>query len=289
MMGTLLYYDLRDTARFIGPLLLFNIFAILIAIIDSVSLFNNWVHLVSMLLIMISFALTAVVPPLVVLLRYYKTMYGEAAYLTHSFPLSAADKLNSKIALFFIWTIVQVLMLFTQAGIVSKIFTDQYAPDSMSLSIIISKTLREFLQQLNLSFIQLVGVIAALLVVAIIYIIFQAVYFFFIISLSVRIFGTRHVILGFITIIIAFQIIGTVLSSTLTMALPYATIINFADGLNIEWLAKVHPGSYFELFSHSSQQDAAVFPIINWILSVIYFAAFYGGTYYLLKRRISLN
>lgn len=289
MMGTLLYYDLRDTARFIGPLILFNIFAIAVAAIDSVMLFSNWIHLVSMFLVMISLALTAVVPPLVVVLRYYKTMYGEAAYLTHSFPLSAAEKLNSKIALFFICTIVQLILLIAQIGILAKVATDQYAADGFSIKVAVSESLQSFLHSLNLSFIQLVGAIAALICIGILYIIFEAVYFFFIVSLSVRIFSTRHVLLGVIVLFLAFQIIATVLSSTLVMALPYATTIDFADGLQITWLDKMDPGSYFEWVSNSSQEGTAVIPIINWFLSIVYFALFYGGSYFLLKRRISLN
>lgn len=284
-MKTLLYYDLRDTARFIVPLLLFDIFAAFVVIIDRAFLSSDWMHFAAVLLMVISFALTVVMPPLIVLLRYYKTMYGEVAYLTHSFPVTTADKLNSKIALFFIWCIVQILVLIAQ----TSVFINQYALDEWTLEVGFWKSFSELFQLLNFSFIQLVGVIAAFFVFVIFYIISQAVHFFFVISLSVRLFSTRHVILGILVITIAFQFIGTALSSVLTMALPYVTIVDFSHNLNIEWLAKIQTDSYFEWLFNSNEEENMIFPIVNWVLSILYFVIFYGGTYHFLKNRISLN
>ncbi len=117
MLGKLLKHELKDTARLFLPL---NAIVLAVAAVWSVliwiGLFDNSVLgpvggillLIYILSIMALFIITAAY----LAFRFYKTMYANQGYLTHTLPVSSASVLNSKIIAALSWLFLAFIVCF---------------------------------------------------------------------------------------------------------------------------------------------------------------------------------
>ncbi len=281
-MQTLFKYDFRATARYLTPLYLFDAIILIVAFaLWSFDLTQqNLISTVFSFLFAISIALTALVPFLVLLMLYYERMHGNYASLTHSFPLPSGQKLDSQIWNFFVWSVLTTLIFTVQIGVLiwgrTNISLDQ-----------INEFVGHVLNYLNLSYWGLSALVALMLIMCIAFIFMEAIQYFGLITLSVRLFTTRHVLVGFIFLYILLTIFTLISSYALYLLFPYYFSIDLsAHHLAVSWFVSGDHFSYFEILSHESYFNV---PWVSLCTGVLTTAAFYALTRYLLSKKVSIK
>lgn len=119
MLGKLFKYEFRATAKLLGPL---NLFLVLIAVIGNIvlhfgyetpnpqnivtsvsgTIFSGISMLITAIYSLTIFALI-ILSAVYLTVRFYKTMYGNQGYLTHTLPVSTISVLNVKLLVAVFW------------------------------------------------------------------------------------------------------------------------------------------------------------------------------------------
>ena len=128
MLGKLFKHEFREIGRLLGPL---NLALILIAFLGNIilrfesrqfgfsaaaappTLLSSLISVIYTLTIFTLFILTAVY----LTVRFYKTMYGNRGYLTHTLPVSTISVLNVKLLVAAFWLIAAFVI-----GMISLFF-----------------------------------------------------------------------------------------------------------------------------------------------------------------------
>ena len=109
MFGKLVKHEFRATARIIPFVYLVTIFLAIVHIIMTKLHFDAASKISLALMIMMCVAQVVVASALVVW-RYYKNMYSNESYLTHTLPVKPSLLLWSKLLVGFIWTLCSFLI-----------------------------------------------------------------------------------------------------------------------------------------------------------------------------------
>ncbi|MCI8634564.1 MAG: hypothetical protein HFJ05_03040 [Eubacterium sp.] len=156
MLGKLLKHEFRATGKLLGPL---NLFLILVAIIGNIVLHfgyktadpQNALMIISntafsglSIFIIAIYSLTIftliILTAVYLTVRFYKTMYGNQGYLTHTLPVSTTTVLNVKLLAAVFWMLVAFAIAILSLFILS---CSENPFDSITLSRLRDETLAQ--------------------------------------------------------------------------------------------------------------------------------------------------
>ena len=156
MLGKLLKHEFRATGKLLGPL---NLFLILVAIIGNIVLHfgyetadsQNALTIISntafsglSIFIIAIYSLTIftliILTAVYLTVRFYKTMYGNQGYLTHTLPVSTTTVLNVKLLTAVFWMLVAFAIAILSLFILS---CSENPFDSITLSRLREETLAQ--------------------------------------------------------------------------------------------------------------------------------------------------
>lgn len=115
MLGKLLKHELKETAK---PLIPLNLALLAITVIGafllSAQLFQNdsagVLTVSAMLLYMLMIFALFIITGVYLMIRFYRTMYSNRGYLTHTLPVSTTSVLNTKIFVSVFWIAVALVI-----------------------------------------------------------------------------------------------------------------------------------------------------------------------------------
>ena len=117
MFGKLVKHEFRATARIIPFAFMVTIFLALLHIISS--RLNIGIASKLSLVLMIIMCIGQVMITFVLLIwRYYKNLYANEGYLTHTLPVQPSQLLWSKLLVGFVWSVLSYLVAIAAAGTV---------------------------------------------------------------------------------------------------------------------------------------------------------------------------
>ena len=145
MFGKLVKHEFHATARIIPFVYLVTIFLALVHVITA-KLNLGAVSKVSLvLMVMMCFAQVAIAFVLVIW-RYYKNLYSQEGYLTHTLPVHPSQLLWSKLLVGFVWTALSYLV---GAAVFAGVMMADFVKSADKLDEIL-KTYHAFLAQTGL-------------------------------------------------------------------------------------------------------------------------------------------
>lgn len=111
MLRKLLKHELKDTAKLLIPL---NLTLIVITIIGSFILQKDFLQndsfelltVAYMILYILSIVAVFITTVIYLIQHYYKTMYSDQGYLTHTLPVSSASIINTKLLVTCCWLVL---------------------------------------------------------------------------------------------------------------------------------------------------------------------------------------
>lgn len=256
------------------------------AVIAAIHLIANqidiqWLAVTSMIFMIILAIGQVIMTYAVVVMRYYKNLYGDEGYLTHTLPVKAGSLLGSKVLTSFIWLMLSYLVAGAVLIVVLAAMNSQ-----RDLSLI--QMYRELRAAIGFTDSQALR-IAGLIILFIAYsLLFQLSQLFFAMS-----FGSQAAFhrLGLAGPIITYLILNFALEmATLVMMIfvPFSLKINLdLNGVPTGDLNLVGYGM-IELI----RNPETVSPIIGLggiLFSLLAMAALYWGSHQLIKKRTSLR
>ena len=132
MLAKLLKHEFHATGKvlpisYLGMVLLFC----LCWLMKTIAHGNTAAFLIPFILYAVSILFVLIMTYVVTIMRFFKSMYGNEAYLTHTLPATKQQLLTSRLIVFVVWMIAGSLMVF--AGIIGVIFLA--CPDWTAFSI----------------------------------------------------------------------------------------------------------------------------------------------------------
>lgn len=270
MLGKLFKHEFKETAKRLIPL---NCILIVFTLLGCIFLGTNLFQQSSLALLSVSctilyvlsiFALF-VITGVYLTIRFYKTMYSNQGYLTHTLPVSTGSILNTKILVSVFWvciaTIVTILSVFALVRVAAGV-----SWESMDLS----HMKYVFATAFGLSVPEVFFYIGMTLILSCFSVVLMVCA-----SLSIGQLFSQHRILGsvaaFVAIYMVQQMVGTVIIFILGMQ---SSIFDFEGRTET---AAAFPGFYRGMFG-ASLIELAFFSIV-----------FYGVSYYLTKKKLNLE
>lgn len=110
MLGKVMKHEFLDTGRVMIPLNLGAIGVLILGIIIECLNFKGdmlaILKVATILLYVLALVVLSVISYIYLAVRFYKSMYGSESYLTHTLPVGSFAKLNGKLLVALIWTLV---------------------------------------------------------------------------------------------------------------------------------------------------------------------------------------
>lgn len=260
MLKKLLKHEFRAVSRFLLPIHLLLLIACVIGRFVFQLLLQLQIESPLFSLILLFFLLFLIAVPFVtsiyIAVRYYKTLYTDEGYLTFTLPVSRGQLLFSKAFVACVWSVLDTVFLFAGFAIIFLIpnvlehFSTFYTELEKSLHMAPDLF---FFATLAVGLIGIFGNVA--------------LYYF---SISMGQILSSHRVLG--------SIVSYFIISTLISMLTF--LLMFAVGYNP--------------FSMSGVSDSATKSLLNAyfaasVFSIIEAIVLFGGTYYLLQKKLNLN
>ena len=151
MLGKLLKYEMKGTGRTLVPFYgLMLLLAVITRIFNGINIHKfSTLGEIAMGIVAFAYGLTMasvmMLTAFLVIQRFYRTVYGDEGYLTHTLPVKSRDIIISKTASAFLWIVLSAVVAFTsvmiigyQAGMWNDlIYTINYWRDEIMLSRIL--------------------------------------------------------------------------------------------------------------------------------------------------------
>ncbi len=280
MLGKLLKYELKSTARYFIPLYIalialtiLNRFTLYLYTLDSLLLGILETFLMGAYVLTIIG--TIVVTFVLIIVRFYKNLLTDEGYLTHTLPVKASCHINCKIISAFIWTILSVVMVVVSFLI---LFADSNTIPSAF------KTIAEFFEEVSE-----LGILPNIIFSIIIFILVMLISLFYNISmtycsLSIGSLFNKHKILGaiggYFIISYTVQIISTIATLLIARFL-------FWDFLDISYDIS-SSSEIVQVFSSLIGPFNSLM-IISGVFSLIFSVIFYMLSNYILSKKLNLE
>ncbi len=255
MLGKLIKHEFRALSRFLIPLHILLLISCVMGRFLSLTIARtdapNVIILITLICLVSIWIIVPCITSILIVVRYYKSLYTDEGYLTLTLPVTRGQLLFSKAFTACVWSILDIAIVIAGCAVVILI-----PPVTQNAEVLV-----ELERVLELSPSLFFGSTVALSVIGSIGNI--ALYYF---SISLGQLLSSHRVLG---AIIAFFTISTVFSVVVL-------IIMFAVG-------------YDPLFEMQPTAGLLASYKATAILSVAEIIIFFGGTYYLLKKKTNLN
>ena len=151
MLGKLLKYEMKGTGRTLVPFYgLMLLLAVITRIFNGINIHKfSTLGEIAMGIVAFAYGLTMasvmMLTAFLVIQRFYRTVYGDEGYLTHTLPVKSRDIIISKTASAFLWIVLSAVVAFAsvmiigyQAGMWNDlIYTINYWRDEIMLSRIL--------------------------------------------------------------------------------------------------------------------------------------------------------
>ena len=151
MLGKLLKYEMKGTGRTLVPFYgLMLLLAVITRIFNGINIHKfSTVGEIAMGIVAFAYGLTMasvmMLTAFLVIQRFYRTVYGDEGYLTHTLPVKSRDIIISKTVSAFLWIVLSAVVAFAsvmiigyQAGMWNDlIYTINYWRDEIMLSRIL--------------------------------------------------------------------------------------------------------------------------------------------------------
>ena len=151
MLGKLLKYEMKGTGRTLVPFYgLMLLLAVITRIFNGINIHKfSTLGEIAMGIVAFAYGLTMasvmMLTAFLVIQRFYRTVYGDEGYLTHTLPVKSRDIIISKTASAFLWIVLSAVVAFTsvmiigyQAGMWKELM---YALDYLREEIMLSQIL----------------------------------------------------------------------------------------------------------------------------------------------------
>ena len=151
MLGKLLKYEMKGTGRTLVPFYgLMLLLAVITRIFNGINIHKfSTLGEIAMGIVAFAYGLTMasvmMLTAFLVIQRFYRTVYGDEGYLTHTLPVKSRDIIISKTASAFLWIVLSAVVAFTsvmiigyQAGMWNELM---YALDYLKEEIMLSQIL----------------------------------------------------------------------------------------------------------------------------------------------------
>jgi hypothetical protein len=279
MFGKLVKHEFRATRRIVPFVWLGTIvMAVLNLITGRIGI--DWLFATSLIFLVILAVAQVILTYAVIITRYYRSLYSDEGYLTHTLPVRPSRVLASKTLVSFAWMISSVVMALV---VVVVIATTIGSKNGYTLS----QMYQEFRAAFTFTDGQIALGIGLFVIYAIYALLLQLAQIFFAIS-----FGSQAV---FHKLSIAAPIIFyLVFNFALEMIMLVATIF-LPIGVEMQLDANGMPDSFslvargmFDLI-RNPEQPQVVFGLGGIILSVFAMAGLFYGSYLLIKKHTSLR
>lgn len=281
-MDHLLKFDLKETSRFMLPLLFFDLCFCLAYYFGLFSMaLPEWsqpfVFLFLISVLMGNWLLFTVL----MLVHYYRWLYGRGAYWTHSLPVTTADKLNSKVFVYMFWSfwisIATLVMSYMVIDYILMMIEDSDGTQSIDWT-----GLAQSLREADLPFVQLVLLIAVLLLCVLFMFWLSAVSDYFMLSVAARIFSGKTIVFGFVLVSLVLSAFYMLLEVGGFYLLPYFLVIDYKSGHFVFDFWQSADRLYFTAVSEAPD---ASFAVIYCIMFIVIGVVCYGLTRLLIGRR----
>ena len=205
----------------------------------------DWVAIVSTVFLVLIGVAIVIITQVLIIVRFYKSLYGSEGYLSHTLPVKSSSLFSSKVIVSFIWSLVSALIML---AIVGMILLSVAYRSNVDISAEISK----FLSEANLPNLHIIEEAAVIFGVMIL---FQMLYFlsqvFFSITLAnVRPFNELGPVAGSIVIYIVLSIIMQIITTLATFLVPVSFTVD-SSGFGFGF-----SNNYFD-FIHSAVNNSA--------------------------------
>ena len=151
MLGKLLKYEMKGTGRTLVPFYgLMLLLAVITRIFNGINIHKfSTLGEIAMGIVAFAYGLTMasvmMLTAFLVIQRFYRTVYGDEGYLTHTLPVKSRDIIISKTVSAFLWIVLSAVVAFTsvmiigyQAGMWKELM---YALDYLREEIMLSQIL----------------------------------------------------------------------------------------------------------------------------------------------------
>ncbi|OOM06654.1 ABC transporter permease [Clostridium saccharobutylicum] len=267
MLGKLMKYEIKATGRTLIPLYIALLaFALINKIFIGAGLANEIRNLGSIAFVLsilaygFTMAAVFIVTFFVIIQRFYKNLLGDEGYLMNTLPVSTASNITSKISIATFWNII--------SGIVAIISIIIIAFDANAFA----KFFNYFFNSISQSFSEIGVELYIIIIEIIISILVQLIKSVTMIyaSMSIGHLFNKHRILSSFGAFIALNIISATISSVIGITFSHSNIISLLNNVESSW--PVH-----------------VFLLGTIIFNLIFFAAYFAITHYILKNKLNLE
>lgn len=267
MLGKLMKYELKSTARILIPLYItLLVFATISKIFietrvtDKLHDFGAIPFFLSVFGYGCTMAAVFIVTFFVIIQRFYKNLLGDEGYLMNTLPVSTATNLTSKLSIATFWNIVSGFVA------ILSIIIMAFQPDGFSYFF------RELFRGLSEGYaefgFELYIIIIEIIIIILIYLIKSLTMIYA--SISIGHLFSKHRILSSFGAFIILTLITTSISSTIGIAFSNSNLLSMFDNINSSL-----PGHLF---------------FISLILyNLVFFIVYFIITNYILKNKLNLE
>lgn len=267
MLGKLMKYEIKATGRILIPLYIallafaaINKIFIGTGLSDKLEGFGSIPFILSIFGYGCTMAAVFIVTFFVIIQRFYKNLLGDEGYLMNTLPVTTITNITSKLSIATFWNIVSGLVA------VLSIIIMAFKPDAFSefiyeFSRILSEGYAEFGIEMYLIILEIIIAIIIQLVKSVIMIYA---------SISIGHLFSKHRILSSFGAFIALNLITTAISSAIGIAFSLSNLPNLFDNIESSW--PIH-----------------LVLILATLFNLIFFAAYFIITNYILKNKLNLE
>lgn len=274
MLGKVMKHEFLDTGRVMIPLNLGEIGVLILGIMIECLNFSGdmlaILKVATILLYAFAILILSVISYIYLAVRFYKSMYGSESYLTHTLPVGGFAKLNGKLLVALIWTLVNAAVC-----VLSVIALITVALKRADVTV----PWGEVEQMLDMMFHMSPAALAAWCVVIVIVSALYSLLMIYV-SMSVGQLFQKHKIgasvLTYVIIYVVLQVISAMTSVTKSIAL-----FEVSDAADV-----IDPGFTMEYLVGDYYKDLLVMSLI---MSAVCAVVFYGVTAYICNRKINLD
>ena len=109
MFGKLVKHEFRATRRLVPFVWLATLVMAVLNLISS-QIGVQWLSVTSMIFLLLLAVGQVLVTYVVIITRYYRSLYTDEGYLTHTIPVRAGSLLGSKVLTSFVWIIISIFI-----------------------------------------------------------------------------------------------------------------------------------------------------------------------------------
>lgn len=268
MLGKLLKHEFKETAKLLIPLNLVLVALTAIgAILLGTSVFQNdslgMLAVSSLLIYILSIFALFIITAVYLTVRYYKTMYSNQGYLTHTLPVSSTSIINTKILVSAFWSFVALCITICSVFVLVRVT----AGDALYPAW---KELCEALpQEMGISVTEFI----LLLITYIIICSFGGILMIFACLAIGQLFQQHRIIAAIVSYII-FYILQEIIA-TVTMAL---LVIGNTDNLVAMEESTVNAGAFYSQTLWISAIESLLFAIVSFVIC-----------HYITKKKLNLE